>query len=118
VAEQKLLSWFDATYLWNSNEFTWGDVAIWVGVTNAMVGTGIDIYTSPRIKKEVAKVATPKQIDVFVKIVCIINGKRITKVKKREPLTLKKVTVKEIHKAAHLLSVSVSSPLNFFGKKL
>lgn len=104
--EKKFLAWIDTLYKWNDNTFTWNDVAVFINVTNSLAGAGIDFF-SPRIKREVRKVVTPSQEESFVKIVSHINGKYNSLQKKKSKLTLKDVSVKEIHRAFESLSVKI-----------
>lgn len=104
--EKRFLSWIDTLYQWANNTFTWNDVAEFINVTNAIAGSGIDLF-SPQIKREVRKVATPEQQEIFVKVVSQVNGKFGVLKKKKSTLSLKDVTVKEIHRAFEALSVKI-----------
>lgn len=104
---KQFLSWIETLYQWGNNTFTWNDVAEFINVVNNLVGSGLDIF-SPRIKQEVRKVATPTQVEAFVKVVSQVNGRFSVLKKKKSKLTLNDITVKDIHQTFRKLSVKIT----------
>jgi hypothetical protein len=104
--EKNYLTWINTLYKWSDNSFTWNEVAEFVNVTSTIVNSGFELF-SPRIKQEVRRVASPEQQEIFVKVISHINGKYRVQNKRKSPLTLKDVSVKDIHRAFDALFVKI-----------
>ena len=65
------------------------------------------MFFAPDVKRQIRKVATPQQIESIVKVVSEINGKISVMKKKKSKLTLKDITVNEIHNTMRILSVKI-----------
>jgi len=98
------LTWIEALYTWGNNSFTWGDVQNFNNVSAAL---GDVNFFSPSVKKKVKKVASDEEIESFVRVIGEINGKLFVNKKKRSKLTLRNISVKDIHNAYRKLTVKI-----------
>ena len=92
------IKWENADFKWNSNPFTWDEVALVIEVISGPPGEGDD-YVHPFFDKD------PEKKKKLIKLICKVQGKTIEKNKEIKEY---KITVKDIQLLAEkVLGINV-----------